>query len=181
MFLQYQDVQEAEKLNTGKVVFAGVGNTLAGDDGAGIFMLRLLEKRLSGESRFRFIELEGDLYSIWDILSETEAFIFLDAVAGERPGEIREGKTLSKPFTPSFHQSDLSAVMDSLESLWQGRFPPWTLWGVTISPPEFLGEGLSPPVEAAAFEAVERIINRLETGGLESLLSPGGSDGRRAH
>jgi len=151
----------------GKVIFAGVGNTLAGDDGAGIHMVRELRKRLPAAERIQFIELEGDLYQIWDLLPGTDAILFLDAIAGDVPGEIKVGKTLPRAYTPSFHESDLSAVLKSLEIIYDGDFPKWTLWGVTIDPPRELGEGLSEPVRRAADAAVKEIMERLEEGGFQ--------------
>ena len=151
----------------GKIIFAGVGNTLAGDDGAGIFMVRELEKKLPDRDSFMFVELEGDLYHIWDLLPGTDAFFFLDAVSGEKPGTIRKGKTLPRAYTPSFHQSDLSAVILSLERLWDGEFPAWDLWGVTINPPEELGEGLSPEVLHGSEKLVEELVELIHGDGLE--------------
>lgn len=151
----------------GKVIFAGVGNTLAGDDGAGIYMVRQLEKRLPPCKDLLFLELEGDLYQIWDHLPGTDAILFLDAIAGDTPGEIKVGKTLPRAYTPSFHESDLSAVLKSLEMIYDGEFPKWTLWGVIIDPPRELGEGLSEPVLKAADAAVREIISRLEGDGLQ--------------
>jgi len=151
----------------GNIVFAGVGNTLAGDDGVGIFMLRELKRLLPAQDNFVFAELEGDLYQVWDMLPGTDAFIFLDAVTGDRPGMVRVGKTLPRAYTPSFHQSDLSAVVLSLQKIWDGEFPKWTVWGVSIDPPEVLGEGLSHCVKAAADEAVKRITASVTGDGLE--------------
>lgn len=151
----------------GRIVIAGVGNTLAGDDGAGIFMVRELERRLPDSSMISFVELEGDLYQIWDMLQDTDGFLFLDAVTGERPGLVRIGKTLPRAYAPSFHQSDLSMVVMSLERLWEGEFPRWTLWGVSIDPPEELGEGLSPEVRKGALEAVDRLVTLLKGEGLD--------------
>lgn len=150
----------------GKIVFAGVGNTLAGDDGVGIHMVRELKRLLPPSDNVLFAELEGDLYQIWDMLPDTDFFIFLDAVTGERPGMIRVGKTLPRAYTPSFHQSDLAAVVMSLQKLWDGEFPPWALWGISIDPPEKLGEGLSYSVRAAADEAVRRMVQLLTGDGL---------------
>lgn len=151
----------------GRIIFAGVGNTLAGDDGAGIFMVRELEKMLPDCDSFMFVELQGDLYHIWDLLPGTDAFFFLDAVTGEKPGLVRKGKTLPRAYTPSFHQSDLSAVILSLERLWDGEFPAWDLWGVSINPPEELGEGLSPEVSRGAARLVQELVDRLQGEGLD--------------
>jgi hydrogenase maturation protease len=141
----------------GRVIVAGVGNTLAGDDGAGIYMVRELRKRLPESHSIKFLELEGDLYQIWDHLPGTDAILFLDAIAGDTPGEIKVGKTLPRAYTPSFHESDLSAVLKSLEMIYDGEFPKWTLWGVTIDPPRELGEGLSEPVSRGAAEVVKKL------------------------
>ena len=141
----------------GRIVFAGVGNTLAGDDGVGIFMVRELKKKLPDLEFIEFVELEGDLYHIWDLLPGTDAFFFLDAVTGDKPGLVRKGKTLPRAYTPSFHQSDLSAVVNSLEKLYEGDFPKWTLWGVSIDPPAELGEGLSPKVLKGAMKLVDEL------------------------
>lgn len=151
----------------GKIIITGVGNTLAGDDGVGIHMVRELKGLLPSNDRFVFAELEGDLYEIWDMLPGTDAFIFLDAVAGEIPGIIKVGKTLPGSFNPSFHQSDLSTVLASLQKLWEGEFPLWTIWGISIAPPEILGEGLSEPVRAASIEAVKKLVELLNGEGLE--------------
>lgn len=151
----------------GKIIFAGVGNTLAGDDGAGIFMVRELEKRLPVCDSFMFVELEGDLYHIWDLLPGTDAFLFLDAVKGDKPGLVRKGKTLPRAYTPSFHQSDLSAVILSLERLWDGKFPAWDLWGISINPPEELGEGLSPEVRQGTVKLVEELVGLLTGDGID--------------
>lgn len=148
------------------IIFAGVGNTLAGDDGVGIFMVRELERKLPVCESFRFVELDGDLYQIWDMLQGTDAFFFLDAVTGEKPGLVRKGKTLPRAYTPSFHQSDLAAVVMSLEKLNDGDFPKWTLWGVSIDPPEELGEGLSPDVQMGASKLVEELAGLIQGEGL---------------
>lgn len=157
---------ERASSTVGKIVFAGVGNTLAGDDGVGIHMVRELKRLLPADDRVLFSELEGDLYEIWDMLPGTDVFVFLDAVTGDSPGMIRVGKTLPRAYTPSFHQSDLSAVVTSLQKLWDGEFPRWTLWGISIDLPEELGEGLSEPVRTAAHEAVETMVELLIGKGL---------------
>lgn len=150
----------------GRTIFAGVGNTLAGDDGVGIFMVRELKKRLPDHESVQFVELEGDLYHIWDLLPGIDAFLFLDAVTGEKPGMVRKGRTLPRAYTPSFHQSDLSAVILSLEKLWDGEFPAWDLWGVSIAPPEELGEGLSPEVHQGAMKLVDELACQILGDGL---------------
>jgi len=150
-----------------RITFIGIGNTLAGDDGVGIFMLRELERRLASTRGMKFLEIPGDLYAVWDILPDTESVVFLDAVAGEKPGMIKTGRTMSRALSPSFHQADLCSVLDSLEAVYEGVFPQWTLWGVTVDPPQTLGEGLTQEVAGAVEETVFRLITLLEGDGLQ--------------
>lgn len=154
-----------------RTAFIGIGNTLAGDDGAGPFMVSLLERQLPRRKGFSFHTISGDMYFVWDIMQSVDAILFLDSVAGGNPGEIRKGRTLPSAYTPSFHQTDVCTVMGSLETLFEGTPPSWNLWGVTIAPPRFLGEGLSPDVERACRVVVSEIVS-LVTG--EGLPVPGG-------
>ncbi len=149
-----------------KVTFIGIGNTLAGDDGAGMAMLRKLKENIGDVNGVAFLEIPGDLFEIWDIASGTDSIVFLDAVAGEVAGVVSRGKTLPRAMSPSFHQSDLCTVVESLASIYQGEFPQWTLWGITIDPPQILGEGLSGVVALAVERAVSEITALLQGDGL---------------
>lgn len=141
------------------LAIVGVGNTLAGDDGAGVEAVRRLETRWAGEPDVFFHTIEGDHFEIADRLDCAEKFIFVDAISGEKPGElVRMGET-RRAFAPSFHQTDIAAVMQTLEALGAvAPFPGWEVWGVTILPPTELGEGLSPEVT----EGVERLCRKLD-------------------
>jgi hydrogenase maturation protease len=143
-----------------------VGNTLAGDDGVGIWMLRALRSRLGERPGLACAEMAGDLYEVWDILARTASILFLDAVCGSPAGRLLRGKTAPRAYSPSFHQSDIPTVMESLSRLREGPMPAWEVWGVTIDPPEYLGEGLSPPVRRAAEKAVRELCGLLSEGRL---------------
>ena len=159
------DTQELKKdLN---LAFVGIGNTLAGDDGVGPVILEMLKKALGGVDGINFHLISGDLYALWDLLPETRAMVILDAVAGDEPGTVYAAKPMPKGFTPSFHQTDAATVMKKLERLYQGNFPQWTVWGVSIHIPHTLGEGLSSPVRAGAEMAVREILNALGGDGLK--------------
>jgi hydrogenase maturation protease len=140
----------------------GIGNDLAGDDGAGLEAIRLLEPVWQGEERVLLIRLEGDLLAIADLLPLADEFVFVDAVAGSVPGETVRGVHVQRAFAPSFHQTDIATAMRSLEALKLVEpFPPWEIWGVTILPPEELRLGLSPPVERAVRQLASDLDIRL--------------------
>ena len=144
-----------------------MGNTLAGDDGAGVVLLEELRRRLGSRPGLDYAELAGDLYAIWDLLARTRAILFLDAVCGSPPGRLVIGKTAPRAFSASFHQSDVSTVMRSLATLREKGLPAWTIWGITIDPPQNLGEGLSSPVLRAVEESAERLFQQISQGTLE--------------
>lgn len=148
------------------LVFVGIGNTLAGDDGVGPVMLGMLSEALEGVAGVSFHLIAGDLYALWDLLPESRAMVILDAVTGNEPGTVYADQPMPRGFTPSFHQTDAATVMKKLERLCPEGFPPWTVHGVSIRLPDTLGEGLSPPVRAGAELAVRAILNALAGEGL---------------
>lgn len=137
----------------------GTGNTLAGDDGAGIIAVAALQKTLPAPllSIIRCITLSGDLFGVEEYLSHTDRIIFIDAFTGDTPGELTTvTPEQSGMSSASFHQTDIATVMHLLKKTGNYvSFPRWEIRGITILPPGHLKEGLSPAVEAA--------VNRLVT------------------
>jgi hydrogenase maturation protease len=145
-----------------KLAVIGVGNTLAGDDGAGIHAVRRVREAWGGDPEVFFHFLEGDLYEIGDLLDRAPRIIIVDALAGEVPGVVVAGAPAKRAFAPSFHQADIGAVMRQLERIGGPEpFPAWEIWGVTIRPPRELGEGLSPDVEAGVVELSARLSGHI--------------------
>lgn len=144
------------------VALVGIGNPLAGDDGVGLEVLRLLRERFNGDSRLLFHELQCDVFGIADLLPLARRFIFLDAVAGDRPGEILFSKDAMRAYAPSFHQADIGSAVRALEQLGiADPFPEWEIWGITIRPPDELRIGLTEAVSSAAVRLAETGSNRL--------------------
>jgi hydrogenase maturation protease len=134
-----------------RLVVAGIGNTLAGDDGVGVRIVERLRRRWEGASGVGFTEFPGDLLAVSDWLDRTSRFLFVDAVAGDSPGEIVRLKVVPRAFAPSLHQTDIGSVMVALEGLEMASpFPEWEVWGVVIQPPQRLTEALSEEVARGA-------------------------------
>lgn len=150
-----------------RVALVGIGNPLAGDDGVGPEIVKALAEIMAPDPQVLLGVLEGDLLEVADWLPRAEHFLFVDAVAGEPPGEVVIGAPGVRAWAPSFHQSDLATTMETLQRLGVAEpFPTWELWGVSILPPRELGEGLSPPVAAAAeslrLRLLAEVARRLE-------------------
>jgi len=148
---------------TARLAIVGLGNTLAGDDGVGVWVAERVAARLGDRDDVVVTTLGGDLFEIADRLGEADRFLFVDAIAGDMPGELRSLTHAPRALAASMHQSDIGSVMDALRSLGVVEpFPEWEVWGVVIAPPDRLGEGLSPDVAAAAAELEERIVRSVE-------------------
>jgi hydrogenase maturation protease len=164
----------------------GLGNPLVGDDGVGVVVLETLRRRWGDTPGLLLATLEGDIYAVADLLGQAERFLFVDAVAGETPGELSIAQPgAGRALAPSLHQADVGTVMRGLAELGLVEpFPPWEVWGVTVLPPTELRIGLSPAVEAGVEALLERIdafiatvVGRLAepgAGGEERTLSVGG-------
>jgi hydrogenase maturation protease len=140
----------------------GVGNTLAGDDGAGVEVVRRLQRACAGETGVFLHIIEGDHFEMAELLDRAERFIFVDAVQGDRAGELVFAAETRRAFAPSFHQSDMSAVMHFLQASGVADpFPRWEVWGITIEPPSELGEGLTPEVDEAVTRLSEMLMGEL--------------------
>ncbi len=147
-----------------RLAIVGIGNTLAGDDGAGVRAVEMLRERLggSGPDGVLLTTLEGDLLAVSDMIGSAGRFIFVDAVAGEPPGMVTRGRSAPRAFAPSFHQTDIGSVMHALERLRAtSSFPDWEILGVTVRPPRMLEEKLSPEVEEALPVIVDLLLEEM--------------------
>jgi hydrogenase maturation protease len=146
-----------------RLAIVGIGNTLAGDDAAGISVVRLLQEKLPPDDRLMFLYLEGDLYEISDYLNQAAEFIFVDAIAGSNAGEIVFGNSGPRAFAPSFHQTDIGAVMKCLQLLdYTAPFPSWSVCGITVDPPREICTKLTPHVEQSVPILVEKLTTIIE-------------------
>lgn len=146
-----------------RIAIVGIGNTIAGDDGVGVLIAERLRERWSDSDEVLVAILPGDLFSVSDFLDQTEEFLFIDAIAGDNPGEIQILDSAQRAFAASLHQTDIGTVMSALKKLEMADpFPAWTVWGITIETPEELGEGLSPEIAEAADELEGRILAHVE-------------------
>ncbi|MEP0774380.1 MAG: hydrogenase maturation protease [Acidobacteriota bacterium] len=148
------------------VAVVGIGNSLAGDDGAGPAVVEALRAQLGEPPGVLLERLDGDLFAVAELLPRARRFVFVDAVIGSPPGQVIRRAAGPAHLAPSLHQADIGAVMTALAALEVvAPFPPWEVWGITISPPQELAEELSPPVGAAVTELVAELARLLMADG----------------
>lgn len=68
----------------------GLGNTILGDDGAGIYAVRELKKRYNGESGLSFEEASTGGIGLLDLMDNHDEVVIIDAILTGRgqPGQI---------------------------------------------------------------------------------------------
>lgn len=160
-------VQEPGESKSKKALLGivGIGNTLVGDDGAGIVIIRRLQTIFGRRKDLFLFELTGDLMEMADLLDRARRFIFVDARIGNNAGAITiTDQNSAKAFSPSFHQTDICTVMHSLSALSLIRpFPKWEVWSVEINQPVEFKEELSPLISRAIAPVVDALRIKIKT------------------
>ena len=140
-----------------RVIVAGVGNVLRGDDGFGPAVTELL-----GDLPEHVDVIEtgiGGIALLQELMAGCEGLILIDAVdEGEAPGTV----ILMKPdvpeavHVPDIHLANPDRVLSMAKTI--GCLPENVLIvGCQVSSVDTLGEGLSPAVERALAIAVKKI------------------------
>jgi hydrogenase maturation protease len=152
------------------VLIIGVGNPLARDEGVGIRAVERLRERTLPPG-VQVLDAGTDLLSALPAMGEADRVVLLDAVrAGGRPGAIYRltrddllARSTNEPEWRSAHDLSVVSALRLAESTGQAM-PPMVVFGV--EPAEVaLGEGLTPPVEAALDTLVEKVLAEVNASG----------------
>jgi hydrogenase maturation protease len=155
-----------------RVLIAGVGNILRGDDGFGVEILRRLERQLGGVGDVQFFESGiAGVGLVQQLLDGYDALIVLDALdRGAEPGTVfvlaPDVGALAAPGgsreSVDLHQADPEGVFRLAAAI--GALPRrvWVV-GCQAAACEELGAGLSDPVCRAIPAALQRVYDILVT------------------
>jgi len=156
------------------ILVIGVGNPLARDEGVGIRAVERLRDR-DLPAGVRVLDAGTDFLAVLPQMADADRAILLDAVrAGGEPGTIYRltledllARATNEPEWRSAHDLSLVSAVRLAESTGQ-RLPPTVLLGV--EPAEVaLGEGLTPPVEAALDALLEKVLAEVNAGGPKTV------------
>ena len=152
-----------------RVLIAGVGNVLRGDDGFGVEALRRLEREVGPGTGVRFFESGiAGVSLVQQLLDGYDALVILDAFdRGADPGTVfvvePEAAGPAESREPiDLHEAGPTAVLRMATAL--GVLPS-RVWVVGCQPGDCdeLGAGLCGPVRLAVPEAVARVYDILAT------------------
>lgn len=99
-----------------KTLVIGLGNTVLCDDGAGVYVARLLEKRLAG-SDITVLETQSAGMNLMEMLSGFDRALLIDAIQldGEEPGTVFRLRADDLRITPrlsSAHDIDIVTALE---------------------------------------------------------------------
>lgn len=152
-----------------KTIILGLGNTILTDDGAGIYVARLLEKRLAAGKQQPVTVCEASIggFSFIDILTGYDKAVIIDAIHSKNgsPGEFYElDMKCLRPSAriSSLHGIDLATACEIARKM-EIPFPDEIKIFVMEVRDEFtFGERCTPPVETTIPVMAEEIYKQLQ-------------------
>ncbi len=148
--------------NAKKTLVLGLGNVLMGDEGVGVHVVRALEKRALPAG----VEcLDGGTggFTLLEPLEDADRIVLIDAAAdGNAAGTVtRTTPRFSRDYPPTLTAHDVG-VKDLLDVFYmQGGERKVVLYAIAIDPRQPIRMSLSPEMEKACAEAVERVVVEL--------------------
>jgi hydrogenase maturation protease len=154
------------------VAVVGLGNLILSDEGVGVHVVRRLAEAYAFPDEVALIDGGTSAIDLLDQLVEAEHIIFIDAArTGGPPGSVvaLEGAQLPVWFRErmSPHQIGLADLLATL-SLMDHAPESVTLIGIEPQSME-LGIVLTPNIEAAAGEALRKVLEKLAALGFRAV------------
>jgi hydrogenase maturation protease len=145
-----------------KTLVLGLGNTIMGDEGVGVHVVRALAQHAVPPN----VEcLDGGTggFILLEPLHQADRIVLIDATADENPiGTVtRTTPRFARDYPPTLTAHDIG-VKDLLDAFYiQGGDREVILYAITIDPHQSISMELSERVEIAANEAIVRILEEL--------------------
>lgn len=150
--------------NNKKILVLGLGNTIMGDEGVGVHVVRALAQR-SLPANVECMDGGTGGFVLLGPLEEADRVVLIDATADENPiGTVtRTTPRFSKDYPPTLTAHDIG-VKDLLDAFYMGGGARNViLYAITIDPRQPISMELSEPVKAAAMAAEWQIAEELKT------------------
>jgi len=147
----------------------GIGNILLGDEGVGVHVInRLRSERLPAEVEL----IEGGVggLSLLNFIRGVDCVVFIDAVAGERPGRIHrfsdsdlDSKVRSLLHPASLHDLGLVETIKVGKAVYPDEIPKKiVVYGVEVREPKGFSTELSKEVMHSVGKVVKLILDELK-------------------
>jgi hydrogenase maturation protease len=138
-----------------RILIVGYGNTLRGDDAAGVAAAQMIETEATGVD---VITLHAPGPELAETLTRYDTVIFMDASAAARTVTVRNISAPPHEPTPATHALTPEALIALSRTLYGTACTQ--CWLVEIPASDFaLREGLSPGTTAAVLEATQQVLS----------------------
>ena len=143
------------------VIAVGIGNEYRRDDGVGLYVVR----RLAGLelNNLEIVEADDNALELLNLWNDTDEIILIDAAcSGKEPGTVYNfnaiEQTIPQDIFPclSTHSFGLAEIIE-MAKVFDNMPRSLQVYGIEIADYS-LGEGLSPEVQKAADELVEKLL-----------------------
>ena len=150
-----------------KTLVLGLGNPIMGDDGVGLRVVQEVRRRLDNSASVDVEECYASGPTLLDIIVGYDSLVFVDSLVCDEPrGTVLQPKREQLPDQPASidaHGMGLLGVLNLGERL--GFHVPrrLSIVAVAVEPNIEASESLSPEVARAIPEAVERVLEEVES------------------
>jgi hydrogenase maturation protease len=153
----------------GKTLVLGLGNTILGDDGVGISVVREIRKKWISFPSVEIVEASLGGLVLLDLINGFDKVIVVDAIMTDDPGSagfvyklgLEDLGSIVQPYAS--HALDLKTTIELGKSLGYKMPATVTIYAVKIEENTIFREGLTPPVEKVVPGLAERIIGELDS------------------
>jgi len=146
-----------------RVVVLGVGNSIMGDEGAGVRCVERLEAARALPPGVVAIDGGTSTHELLDDLQDLDLLVIVDAIAGAAPGSLirLEGDRIPSAFSNKLspHQHGINDLLATLQLI--GRAPRRVVVLGVVPARIALGMELSPEVAAALPALCDRVVAEL--------------------
>jgi hydrogenase maturation protease len=151
-----------------KKLVLGIGNTVMGDDGVGIYVARMVKERTRSRTDLQVKELGVSGIKLVEEILGYDEVIVIDSYASEgtEAGRIREfgpGSFEDTLHASSPHGANFATALELYRNLQPDRIPrKLRIFTVDIHPADAFGEGLSDRVRESALKLTEIVVREIE-------------------
>ena len=151
-----------------KTVIIGLGNTVLSDDGAGIYVARLLSGRI-GSDGVDVFETDAAGMNLMEMLAGSDRAVLVDAILldDEDPGTVFRLKTDDLRITPrlsSVHDIDIVTALELGRQLGLHMPDDVHIFAIQGADMLTLHEGCTPDVEAVLEPLADEIASMIDGG-----------------